>query len=230
MCRSLRNHKRQLLHLRCLHPDRLVLRDSACIDLYVLRFPPQSSNDITNGSIVWDVQLKLRIKASVAVVLGFGFVASTATLVRLKYLLAYNDTEDYLLNIANIAIWSITESGLGLIAGSLATLRPLLKYIPFLGTELSGPVSKPTKSQRFTGSHAMQSLSSRKTGTVIEGGGDYDGGWDRLSDQESQKHMIQSQSHEVMPGPRDIKVTTEWSQRPVELEADLRNSDRFDRK
>ena len=76
---------------------------------------------MANLAIVWDVQLKLRIKASVAVVLGFGFVASTATLVRLKYLLAYNNPDDYLLNIANIAIWSITESGLGLIAGSLAT-------------------------------------------------------------------------------------------------------------
>ncbi|KAI0025865.1 hypothetical protein F4780DRAFT_233344 [Xylariomycetidae sp. FL0641] len=86
--------------------------------------------------IVWEVQLHSRVKVSVAIVLGLGIVASTATLVRLKFLLRYNNPDDYLWGIASIATWSIVESGTGIIAGSMPALRPLLRYIPFLGDSL----------------------------------------------------------------------------------------------
>ncbi|KAH7038994.1 hypothetical protein B0J12DRAFT_580779, partial [Macrophomina phaseolina] len=56
---------------------------------------------------------------------------SIATLVRLRYLLNYNNPGDYLYGIANIAVWSITKSGIGLITNFLPALRPLLRYIPY---------------------------------------------------------------------------------------------------
>ncbi|KAJ0343536.1 hypothetical protein KNSL1_010213 [Colletotrichum chrysophilum] len=40
----------------------------------------------------------------------------------------YNVVDDYLHNIANIVIWSIFECGIGIIAGSLPSLRGLLKF------------------------------------------------------------------------------------------------------
>ncbi|ORX92058.1 hypothetical protein BCR34DRAFT_435372, partial [Clohesyomyces aquaticus] len=77
--------------------------------------------------ILWDVQLRWRVKASVAILLAMGVVASTATLVRLKYIPSYAASSDYLYGLGPVALWSIIESGLGIIAGSLATLRPVYK-------------------------------------------------------------------------------------------------------
>ncbi|VUC29495.1 unnamed protein product [Clonostachys rosea] len=164
--------------------------------------------------ILWDVQLHTRVKVPVMILLGFGFVASTATLVRLRYLLAYNATEAYLLNIAHIAIWSITESGLGLVAGSMATLRPLLKYLPWLGSMSSSSGGATTKSgksrQPGATSHRMQSLAHRSENatfhTVVQGG-DNDC-WERLSDNESQKHIMGVTSH-TGGHMKGITVTTD---------------------
>lgn len=60
--------------------------------------------------------------------------ASTANLVRLQYILTYQSTVDYLYGIAHIALWSIVESGTGIIAGSMPALAPLIKHIPLIGS------------------------------------------------------------------------------------------------
>ncbi|KAK9770530.1 putative Integral membrane protein [Seiridium cardinale] len=86
--------------------------------------------------ILWEVQLKWKVKLSVAIILGVGVIASSATLVRLRYLLHYSDPDNYLY-VANIAICSIVESAIGIIAGSASALRPLVKYIPFFGDTTS---------------------------------------------------------------------------------------------
>lgn len=131
--------------------------------------------------------------------------ASTATLVRLRYLFSYNDPSDYLYNIANIAIWSIIESGTGLIAGSLPALRPLLKYVPFLGGESGAGSSDRTKSagvkasasgggitfrrSRHTSRHKLDVLNPNPGGglTTCEAG---KRNWEELSDAESQKYIL----------------------------------------
>ncbi|KAF4535756.1 Cation-transporting ATPAse 4 [Lasiodiplodia theobromae] len=112
--------------------------------------------------ILWNIQLRFRIKASVVVVLALGVVASTATLVRLRYLLNYNSPDDYLYGLANIALWSIIESGVGLIAGSLPALRPLLRYIPFFASSLSN--SGPSKDGVTTIGGGNTGNKSRLTG------------------------------------------------------------------
>ncbi|KAF4544307.1 Cation-transporting ATPase 4 [Lasiodiplodia theobromae] len=133
--------------------------------------------------------------------------ASTATLVRLRYLFSYNDPSDYLYNIANIATWSIIESGIGLIAGSLPALRPLLKYVPFLGGDSAGS-SDRTKStgvkassggltfrrSRHTSRHKLDVLNPNPGGgglTTCEAG---KRNWEELSDAESQKYILK-ESH-----------------------------------
>ncbi|TDZ24413.1 hypothetical protein Cob_v003424 [Colletotrichum orbiculare MAFF 240422] len=78
--------------------------------------------------VVWGLQMKSRVKASVCAVLGLGAIASAATIVRLPYLQYYNQPKNYLHNIANIVLWSIFECGIGIIAGSLPSLRRLLKF------------------------------------------------------------------------------------------------------
>ncbi|KAH9238261.1 hypothetical protein K456DRAFT_1826856 [Colletotrichum gloeosporioides 23] len=87
--------------------------------------------------VVCGLQMKSRVKASVCAVLALGAIASAATIIRLPYLQYYNVVDDYLHeliinlladNIANIVLWSIFECGIGIIAGSLPSLRRLLKF------------------------------------------------------------------------------------------------------
>ncbi|KAK7706855.1 hypothetical protein SLS57_009526 [Botryosphaeria dothidea] len=146
--------------------------------------------------ILWNVQLRFRIKAPVAVVLALGVVASTATLVRLRYLLNYNNPGDYLYGIANIAVWSIIESGTGLIAGSLPALRPLLRYIPYFAERSRGSDDKSGPSGRHTyrRSHKLDTLRIHNENgglTTCEAG---KRNWEELSDAESQKYILK-ESH-----------------------------------
>ncbi|KAK8054372.1 hypothetical protein PG996_013673 [Apiospora saccharicola] len=79
--------------------------------------------------IVWNLNIKRKLKVSVAVVLALGAVASLSTIVRLPYLGAYTAPVDHYYKIANIVIWSEIECGVGIIAGSLPSLRGFFKYI-----------------------------------------------------------------------------------------------------
>lgn len=56
----------------------------------------------------------------------------------MKYLFAYQDPQDYVYGITPIAIWSEVECCIGIVAGSLATMRPLLKYLRVFGISSSG--------------------------------------------------------------------------------------------
>jgi hypothetical protein len=52
--------------------------------------------------------------------------ASCATIIRLRYLTLYSDPGEFLFGTGPIGFWSLMEEGIGLIAGSLPALRPLL--------------------------------------------------------------------------------------------------------
>ncbi|KAF4965459.1 hypothetical protein FSARC_6761 [Fusarium sarcochroum] len=82
--------------------------------------------------MLWKIQLRRSIKVSAAIILGFAAFASCATIVRLRYLLALLDSQNFLLGSSKIAIWTVIELGIGLFAGSAPALRPLLRYLPFL--------------------------------------------------------------------------------------------------
>ncbi|KAF4303603.1 hypothetical protein GTA08_BOTSDO09534 [Botryosphaeria dothidea] len=86
--------------------------------------------------VLWDIQLKPRVKLVACGVLGMGVLASTATLVRLKTIPSYRNQADYFYGVAEVAIWSMPEIGLGIIAGSAATLKPLFSTL--LGSSKGG--------------------------------------------------------------------------------------------
>lgn len=78
--------------------------------------------------LVWKLQLDKRTKITLIPILGMGCIASSALVVRLGYLMNFRDP-DFLWATVDIAIWSTVEQGLAITAGSLATLRPLLKAV-----------------------------------------------------------------------------------------------------
>ncbi|KAF8849496.1 hypothetical protein BDZ45DRAFT_809889 [Acephala macrosclerotiorum] len=87
---------------------------------------------ILPAALLWNIQMKSRVKASVAVILGMAAFASCATIVRLRYLSLYSNPAEFMFSTGKIGLWSIIEEGIGIFAGSLPALRPLLS-LRFLG-------------------------------------------------------------------------------------------------
>ncbi|GAB7351640.1 hypothetical protein MBLNU459_g2246t1 [Dothideomycetes sp. NU459] len=71
--------------------------------------------------------MKRSLKLSVVAVLSLGFFASAGCIVRLHYLANYNLTTNFIEGLADLTIWSIVESGLGVCLASIPALKPLLR-------------------------------------------------------------------------------------------------------
>ncbi|KAH6866081.1 hypothetical protein B0T10DRAFT_534383 [Thelonectria olida] len=84
------------------------------------------------GVLLWKIQMKPRAKFSVAIMLGLAAFASCATIVRLRFLTLCNDPNEFMYSTGAIGLWSLLEEGIGIIAGSMPSLRPLLS-VPIFG-------------------------------------------------------------------------------------------------
>ncbi|KAH7323157.1 hypothetical protein B0I35DRAFT_499896 [Stachybotrys elegans] len=87
--------------------------------------------------LVWNLQMDRKVKISVIAILAAGAIASSATIIRFPYLYSLTDIDDFLYSTVDVAIWSTVETGLGITASGVATLRPLLKM--FFGGGSSAP-------------------------------------------------------------------------------------------
>jgi hypothetical protein len=102
--------------------------------------------------------------------------ASVAVVIRLPFLHNYKDTDflcmfnhidrggvllTYSDSTYQIAVWSVLETGLGIVAGSLITLRPLLRWF------LDGRIGY-SRSKKYVGSSQKFRLSSLKTTKSIK--------------------------------------------------------------
>ncbi|KAI4863480.1 hypothetical protein F4820DRAFT_449953 [Hypoxylon rubiginosum] len=94
--------------------------------------------------ILWNLNMKTKVKASLAFILALGALASVSTIVKLPYIIQYFFEPAHTLQqelmrhipfhtgkTASIIVWSIVETGIGIIAGSLPPLRPLFRRIGF---------------------------------------------------------------------------------------------------
>ncbi|KAH6655360.1 hypothetical protein BKA67DRAFT_657307 [Truncatella angustata] len=76
--------------------------------------------------IIRGLQMHKRTKLALIPILGMGCIASIAVVVRFAFIEKFKDP-DFLWATVDIAIWSTTEQGLAITAGSLASLQPLAK-------------------------------------------------------------------------------------------------------
>ncbi|OOQ85735.1 putative integral membrane protein [Penicillium brasilianum] len=76
--------------------------------------------------LVSKLHMKREAKMAVIGILSMACIASSAVIIRFPFVKTFGD-EDFLYATYQIAIWSNIEAGLGITAGSLATLRPLLR-------------------------------------------------------------------------------------------------------
>ncbi|KAJ5396776.1 hypothetical protein N7509_004889 [Penicillium cosmopolitanum] len=78
--------------------------------------------------VVHQLQMKRQTKIAVIGILSMACIASSAVIVRIPFVSTFLDLNDFLFSTVQIAYWSNLEIGLGITAGSLATLRPLLRH------------------------------------------------------------------------------------------------------
>ncbi|OTB20559.1 hypothetical protein K445DRAFT_362705 [Daldinia sp. EC12] len=95
-------------------------------------------------ALVRNLELSKRSKILVSCTLALGSVASTATIVRIPYIWQLAQPGDFIHDFSDLSIWSTTENGLGLVASSVATLRPLVRAV--LGSTAVGTVSQGARS------------------------------------------------------------------------------------
>ncbi|TVY40375.1 Satratoxin biosynthesis SC1 cluster protein [Lachnellula occidentalis] len=90
--------------------------------------------------LVWNLQMNSRTKVSVACILLVCAIASTATIIRIPYIKGLKNETDFLYAVTDFAIWSTTETGIGITACCAATLRPL--FVSFFANKGSSSGSK----------------------------------------------------------------------------------------
>ncbi|PSR88669.1 hypothetical protein BD289DRAFT_481956 [Coniella lustricola] len=117
--------------------------------------------------LIYPIQMKRRLKISVAIILGFAAFASCATIIRLRYLTLYDDRSEFMYSAGPIGLWSIIEEGIGIVAGSMPALRPLLSLPIFGGTRTgdgSGNSQPDVHSRAWAGSrrNTMELTASMK--------------------------------------------------------------------
>ncbi|KAB8228787.1 hypothetical protein BDV23DRAFT_175137 [Aspergillus alliaceus] len=77
--------------------------------------------------LVKNLHMKKQTKIAVIGILSMACIASSAVIIRIPFVHTFADP-DFLYATVEIAIWSNIEVGLGITAGSLATLRPLVRH------------------------------------------------------------------------------------------------------
>ncbi|PNP40572.1 hypothetical protein TGAMA5MH_07569 [Trichoderma gamsii] len=87
--------------------------------------------------LLWSVQISLRTKIVVSVLLGFGAVSCIATILRLNYAIEVSRvpstaSEQAVNLLLTATIYSAAEVGSAIFCASLAALKPLLKFIPWV--------------------------------------------------------------------------------------------------
>ncbi|OAK93614.1 hypothetical protein IQ06DRAFT_236142 [Phaeosphaeriaceae sp. SRC1lsM3a] len=126
--------------------------------------------------IVKDLQMKKRAKVIVSSVIGLAAIGSTATIIRLPYTGTMKPYKgDFLYRTTDFAIWTTVEVGVGIVAGSMATLRPLVSSTMGSSGQSSGKWWSRKKSSMFSGSLPMDRLrpaggEKPVTKTTITGG------------------------------------------------------------
>ncbi|KAK7911969.1 hypothetical protein PG985_014450 [Apiospora marii] len=121
---------------------------------------------ILPGILLWNIRMKKTVKFSVMIILGLAAFASCATVVRLRYLTLYNNPTEFMYSTGAIGLWSVLEEGIGIIAGSLPALRPLLSLRSLGGNGRSNGTSASDLNQLPPTAEDQQEQKQQEEGSL----------------------------------------------------------------
>ncbi|EAW20558.1 putative integral membrane protein [Aspergillus fischeri NRRL 181] len=105
--------------------------------------------------LVKNLHMSWRTKWAIRVILSMGCIAGAAVAARIPYLPDYTNP-DFLYATAGIAISSVIEAGLGIMAGSLITLRPLMRWLRDVSHRVSSTARGVASSSNRTQSLSVE--------------------------------------------------------------------------
>jgi hypothetical protein len=79
--------------------------------------------------MLWHLNVNRRTHYTLLAILALGVFGCAACLIKLGFLVNYGKLGDWLWDSRNITIWTVVECNIGIVAGTLPTLRPLFKTI-----------------------------------------------------------------------------------------------------
>lgn len=79
--------------------------------------------------LVSELNVNIRSKISVFLLLAFANIGSIATLIRIRAIHQISASKDFLYETFDLAIWSTVEIGIAIMAASIATYRPLFRSL-----------------------------------------------------------------------------------------------------
>ncbi|KAH6679945.1 hypothetical protein F5X68DRAFT_263650 [Plectosphaerella plurivora] len=82
-------------------------------------------------ALLWHVKINGRTKAIVAVLLSLGMIAGIALIVRIPYVTRLPPGLEFIYKSIDVAIWSVIEPAVGIIAACVTTFRPLVRHLGF---------------------------------------------------------------------------------------------------
>ncbi|KAF7860300.1 hypothetical protein EAF04_008428 [Stromatinia cepivora] len=162
--------------------------------------------------LLWNIKMKSRVKISVACILGLAALASCATIVRLRYLSLYSDPTEFMFGTGKIGLWSIIEEGMGIFAGSLPALRPLLS-LPFLNLSTTGKSNNlsSSKNRNVPRTQNQQKRADINMDTFVQLG---ESDIEKDGDGDSQKHILKETQVSVTSDNRR-SAPGEWEQSQI---------------
>ena len=117
------------------------------------------------------------------------YSASVATIIRLVYFVSNTGIMDYLSNAATLGMWTFVELGIGIVGGSVATLKPLFRKSLF--SSRSSRTGRPSdmggSAQSYRLDDSTHSHKSARISTLKQEAEHPRG----RSDAESQTHMLE---------------------------------------
>lgn len=116
--------------------------------------------------MLWNLNVNRRTRWTLIGIMGLGVFACAAAATKIPYIVDYGKTGDWLWDSRNLTIWTIIEANIGIIAGSLATLRPLFRTL--LGGSTYDANSR--KKTGGTGGSAAAAARASRSGVFKSGG------------------------------------------------------------
>ncbi|OBS23138.1 hypothetical protein FPOA_03696 [Fusarium poae] len=157
--------------------------------------------------MLYKANMKMATKVSLAIILSLAALASLCTIIRLPYVKYYIILPDYLYNVAHIVIWSILESGIGIVAGSLPSLRQLVnRRFHFDSNSDSSPAQSAPYSGPYRATITSKSVGQSRShrGASTSGIGEGEGQWEELDDTSSRKNIYVKTDVEMQTFDRPI--------------------------
>ncbi|CAG8924032.1 unnamed protein product [Penicillium salamii] len=173
--------------------------------------------------LFWKLQMKLRIKVALSILMGLGWIAAVCSAVKTYELKALTETTDITWAQSSLIIWASTEAWIVIVVGCVPPIRPLMDRIlqrfgltskktptPYQYRNASGYAAYGTNRSNPVSHSNFKSNAYR--GRTLDG--DEDPGWMELTAAEGPNG---SKEH-IVTGSKEVVITTDIETRFEDVE------------